>query len=647
MTPKKIARLLRGNATPAQIMLACTLGVALGFMPGLAQAPGLIAALILVLIVSNANLGLVVMAAAPAKLLSLALLPATFWLGRVLLDGPTQGLMKMAINAPVLALFGLEYYVTTGGLLLGVFLGLIAGMVLTRTIGTFRKTMAGMEQNSEAYKRWVAKGWVKFLLYVLVGKGSKEEYSALLQKKGKVIRPVGVVICVLVVGAMFGLQSALAGPFITSALRSGLEQANGATVDLEKADVDLAGGRLTLTGLAAADPNALDTDLFRAATIEADISATSLLKKRLKLDRIVIAEARQGAKRAKTGRIIGSPPEPREAPEARPGEKVLGDYLGDAKLWQDRLSQVNRWIEELSGPSQDKPAAEEGQPAGETLRERLEREAQQLGYARVAASHLIEGSPQLSIGELVAGGIQSEAFAGETIDLHANNLSTQPYLMAESPKVSLTTSKKTLDFNLVIGTGSAGGKSTIGFTYKGLPADRVAGSLAAGGTKPLSGGTIDVELSGTIDTTGGATIDLPLTITLHNTTIAVSGAGSAPIETMTLPLGLRGPIDNPRLFLDDSKLADALVAAGAGILASEVRGRADKAIGDALSDVTLKEGLPAIDLGEGLSALGGKKEAKKDDANAKDAEQKKGNDLENAAKGLTEGLFGKKKKEKD
>ena len=70
--------------------------------------------------------------------------------------------------------------------------------------------------------------------------------------------------------------------------RHGLKDA---TVDLERADVDLAAGRMTVTGLAVADPNALDTDLFRASTIEADVSATNLLRKRLKIDRIVMSDA--------------------------------------------------------------------------------------------------------------------------------------------------------------------------------------------------------------------------------------------------------------------------------------------------------------------------------------------------------------------
>ena len=111
MIAKRIAKILRGNATPAQMMMACVLGAGLGFMPGFAQAPGLIVLLVLLLIVLNANLALAAMVTAAAKIVSLLLLALSFHVGRLLLDGPTEPLFKMLINMPVLALFGFEYYV--------------------------------------------------------------------------------------------------------------------------------------------------------------------------------------------------------------------------------------------------------------------------------------------------------------------------------------------------------------------------------------------------------------------------------------------------------------------------------------------------------------------------------------------------------
>lgn len=641
MFVKNLTRILRGSATPAQMMMACVLGATLGFMPGLVQAPGLIVLLALALIVLNANLVLASIVAGLAKIISLALLPLSFGVGRILLDGPTEPLFKTMINMPVLALFGFEYYVTTGGLLVGLVLGLIAGMGLITLVKGIRTKLAGLEEGSEVYRQWMAKWWVKLLLRVFVGRGAKESYGALLEKKGKVIRPVGVVFCVLTIVLLVVMQSVFSGSLITSALQRGLEQANGATVDLEDADIDLAQGRMTITGLAMADPNALEVDLFRAATIEVDVSATSLLRKRLKLDRVVISDAVHGATRATPGRLVGNRPAPSKVVEAKPGEKTLEDYLQDPARWQKRLTQVRHWLGKLSGPAERQEPGQE-LAKGESLRDRLEREAQRLGYANVTASHLVDGAPRFAIAELLAEKVRTDALQGETIDIKAMNISTHPHLSKDTPSVSMESSSGTLRLELKLGAVCAtSGENSIEFAYRGLPIDSIAENLSSSGVKPIAGGTMDVTLNGTIRTTGRTYIDLPLQITLHNTTITVSGK-SALVDRLTIPLALRGPIDNPRIQLDDSKFAEALIAAGANALASEVRGRADELIQGAVSGVDLKQALPGIDLKKGLLGLGAKGDAKAADQSSPGDDAK----LEDKAKGLLEGLF-KKPKKKD
>ena len=108
ITPK-LGKTLRGAATPFQLYSASVLMSVVGFMPGFSQAWGTIVAILLLLIVLNANLVLGAFAGLAAKLVSLLLMPVTFAVGRFLLDGPTQGLFQALINAPVFALFGMEY----------------------------------------------------------------------------------------------------------------------------------------------------------------------------------------------------------------------------------------------------------------------------------------------------------------------------------------------------------------------------------------------------------------------------------------------------------------------------------------------------------------------------------------------------------
>ncbi len=640
---KKIAKILRGGATPGQLMASCVVGAALGFMPGFVQAPGLVIVLALALLVLNVNITLALGVAGVAKLLSLILLPLSFSVGRFLLDGPTQSLFKAMINAPVLALFGFEYYVTCGGLVIGAALGVIAGIILIRTVRRIRTRMSSLEEGSDLYKKMIDKWWVKLFLRVFVGKGSKDSYTVMLEKKGGLIRPVGVAICGLVVVLLVVTQMFFSGPFIASALRRGLEEANGATVDLAGADIDLAGGRMTLTGLAMADPNNLGVDLFRAGKIEADVSAASLLRKQLRLDRVVFTDAAHGASRQTPGKRVGNAPAPVEPVPAKAGEKTLADYLQNPEQWQQPLTQMRQWIEKISGPAESDDAESsdaKGAIAGESLRDRLEREALALGYARVMASHLIDGAPRFVVDQLDAENVATGYPANETLTIRASFLSTQPALLQEVPKVSIESSAKTLLFSMALaGASAASGENFIDFSCAGLDVDSMVSNLG-GGTKPVAGGTMDVGMRGSFRGTGGTYIDLTMQVDFHNTTVAISGAGATPVSKLTIPLGIRGPIDNPRIRLDDTQLADALVAAGADMLANEVRGRADDAIQDALSDVDLKGTIPDVGLENMLPSLGGKKqpEAKQDEA------PKKKDDIGNQLKGLGEGLFGKKKK---
>jgi hypothetical protein len=53
------------------------------------------------------------------------------------------------------------------------------------------------------------------------------------------------------------------------------------------------------------------------------------------------------------------------------------------------------------------------------------------------------------------------------------------------------------------------------------------------------------------------------------------------VSQLLLPIAVRGPLDNPRVTLNDEDLADALVAAGKAELAGRVRAEADKAIDEA------------------------------------------------------------------
>jgi uncharacterized protein (TIGR03546 family) len=597
MITRQIGKVLRGKATPFQVFTACLLSCALAFVPGFSAGPALVVFLVLLLFVLNANLGLVVLVGAPAKLASLALLPVSFGVGKALLNGPLEGLFRWAVNAPVLAYFGFEHYATTGGLVLGLSIGAAIGLVIVSLLTAFRRKVAGLQEGSERYRRFTSKGWVKAATFVFVGGGKgKKAYSELLEKKvGNPVRITGLVVSAGVVAGIFFLGKQLAAPYLTSALESGLAEANGATVDLERAELDLRGGRLSLFGLALADPNDLSRDVFRARHLEADINTKDLLRKRLAIDSLVVSEAWSGVTRETPGERVGPPPAPSEVESEPAGDaKTIDDYVRDARVWKERLAQAREWLDRLS-KSEEVAAGEKG----ETLEERLERQARESGYAAVVAEHLIEGAPTLLVSRLVVEGL-SVASLGETLlDVRGYNLSTQPRLVDGGPRLEIRARDGSLTADLALDALSTDpAANRLRFEMRGLQVDRVAQSLRVGGQRPIEGGTLDLSLDGGWSGGRVGELDMPLRVLLHDTRITVPGQGSAPVEQFALPIALRGPLDDPRITVDDARLIDALVAAGAERLTRELRSRLDAEVSKAKSELSGQAERALGDLGD-------------------------------------------------
>lgn len=558
---RNLGHLLRGKTTPFQVIAGCVLGAWLGFMPGFTHAPGLIVVLSLALVLLNANLFLAALIGLAAKAASLLLMPASFQVGRALLDGPTEGLFRQLINAPGFALFGFESYVATGGLVIGGLFGLVAGTLIARGIQSFRGKMAALDQGSPRFHEITSKPWARGATFLFAGGGLKNpDYAALLaqSKIGNPIRPIGAVLVVLATVLAAVTYQFFAAEIITVQLRSGLEFANGATVDLESAELDLKSGRMALRGVAAADPNALGTDLLRATLIEADVSGVNLLRKRVQLDRVVVSGATSGEARRVPGIRLASAAEPSK-PIQWPDAKTIEDYWKNAQVWRERLAQMKQWMEKISGP-----AAPQG-TADETLEQRLRRLAAEQGYARVKATHLVEGAPTFLITELLAAGVTVSQLPGEKLDIKARYLSTQPGLAGGAPELSITTASDRLGFNARFnGLSAAPGENTLAFHYRALPVDTVMQDLKVSGGTVLTGGTIDLAATGRYLSAGGE-IDLPLKATLKDTTMNLGGRATK-VSSFTLPIGLTGSLSNPRIKVDAKSLGDLALKAGTDAL---------------------------------------------------------------------------------
>lgn len=572
MITRRIGKLLRGKATPFQVFSAGILGALIAFAPGFSQAPGLILFWFIVLAVLNANLFVAAIVGAGAKILALLLTPLSFAIGRFLLDGPTEGLFRAVVNAPVLAFFGFDYYLVAGGQFVGLIVGVLAGSAVARLLTGFRAQMSRMEVGSERYQKWTAKKSVKVLTFIFVGGAKKKTYEEMMTKRvGNPIRPIGVIMVVLIVVVLFVSLQFFQGPIVTAALRSGLERANGATVDVGEADLDPTAGKLTVTGLAMANPNLLEEDVFRADQVEADLSLSDILRKRVVLDRVVVDNASNGELRKVPGSLIGPRPKPDSKEPSIPDMKDLDQILDNAKVWKERLAQAKKWLESLGGSGSDE-AAEPGSPG---YREQLEARIRSLGYAHVRALHLVEGSPTVLVRKLEVPKLKTKQMPEEMLSLEGSNLSTHPNLVSEAPEIRIASSGGTLKVDLVLGSAAGGTGNQLDMAYRNLAVDAFAKHLTVAGTTPVSGGTMDVEMSGVLSATDS---NLPLSLNLKNTNLAVGGA-IVPVSSLTIPVTIRGPMDNPMIKADTSALQNALLEAGKKEAVNRLQGEAAKQLG--------------------------------------------------------------------
>jgi hypothetical protein len=574
---RKLGSVLRGKATPLQVALAMLFGGVIGF----AHAPGLVLVLLCCVLVLNANLALFGLATLVAKAASVALLPVSYAIGVWLLDGPLQGLFRVLINGRVTAWFGLEYYAGAGGLVLGLVFGVGGGLLVNGTLRALRTRLASLEETSEAFQKYASKKWVRLLAWVFLGKSKgKQSWRDIAGKRiGMPVRVSGLALVAVFVASIWIFQKWFSTPILTSNVKAALVAMNGATVDLEAATLDLGHGSLQFRKLAVADSGALDKDLFAADEMTAAFSTGELLRKRFVIDELVSSSARSGTQRSKPGVLIPGEAPPPPPPPPPGGTKTIDDYAKDIDVWKQRLETARKWIDKVAGGDKTPPTAR----TPEQRQEDRKRQIEIAGYSGAVATHLIEGGPRVLIRKIKIDGIAySLNGKADKLDLNALNVSDLPSAVAEAMKFDVKAQSGTMLLGL---TGRSATASTLGFEFllKGIAVDDVFGKLKLAGAPPVHGGTMDFATKGALTpgARGDVSIDLPLDVTMTNTTFAFAGAKETKVESLLLPIGLKGPLTRPSVGLDDKVLQEALVKAGKQELANFVQGKAGNLLGNA------------------------------------------------------------------
>lgn len=600
---RKIGKIVRGNATPTQLMLACIFGGMIGFLPDFSNSAGLTIFLCLLLFIFNSNIGLALIILGLGKLLSLLIVPVSFKVGFFLIEKLATPIFSFLINAPVTAFFGFEYYVTTGGLFLGLIFGLIIGFFILKFLKTFRNSMAKAEGNSTQFINYSKVWWGKLLLWVFFGPKSKEDFSKIIEKKGKSIRIAGVVFVIIFILLFFATEKFFAGTFIKNSLKTTLEQLNGATVDIKNASLNLSESKFSITGLAITDPENLQTNSFSAEKIVADISSTDLLRKKMRLDNLEILNGEIGGERKTMGKIFKSTKNDEEKSNINlndlDGEKIE-NYLSNAKEIKAKLKKWKTIYEKFS--TNAKKVGEFVEKDGESLKEQLLRKAKLLGFNNVKADHLIKRAPLFAITNLKANNVKAYKFLeSETLEITAKEITTHPLLSSIAPQFSIQSSKDTfMCKGKLAGLSSNKRINSIEFRKNKIPADPILKNLKIKDEQTFKGGNLNITSKGEIFDNKGPNIDFPLNVTIENTIMTIPKLGSKNVESLNFTVYVKGEMDNPNVKVDTEKLTNQLKAIWKGVLKEKVQEEKDKLENKAKDKIKEKYGDKASGLLDGI-----------------------------------------------
>jgi uncharacterized protein (TIGR03545 family) len=125
------------------------------------------------------------------------------------------------------------------------------------------------------------------------------------------MRPKGLIGLAIIILLLVGVAYLLSDAFIERRLESAGESVVGAKVEIDNLNFSLAGLSISLDRLQVTNPNDTWKNLFETGRMAFDMEAAPLIRKKIIINNITVADIRVGTKRTTDGAL---PPRPKEPP---------------------------------------------------------------------------------------------------------------------------------------------------------------------------------------------------------------------------------------------------------------------------------------------------------------------------------------------
>ncbi len=606
---KKFLAIFRGGVSPVFIFISIMLGFSFGLMPGFSGFHTIIVIIVLVL---NVHLGLFLLTAGIGKTICFAAAPVLYHLG-VWVQTYLSFLLRLLAKIPVIGLTDFSKYSVASTVILGPIIGAIAGLLMARSVLSFRRMLLKLEDGSEKFKKWYSNRWVRILDRLLIGKRTKDAKSLFTAKK-KYIRKPGVALAVLLLIAFIIASAVIKDSTIKNYASSAMTRANGAEVSLDDLELSALKGAVSVSGIDVTDPENPNYNQLTIDKIAADASIYKLLLGKVAMEEVIVSNVKFNQKRSAPGSVDKTTAKEEPTVFDPCNFKVdltdlakLETYVKDAKALKEKLAKLRKWL-----PKKD---------AEKTAAQPKQVPQKYLDYLRAQA--VIPASPRIMAQKVILDNVQvpSPTFANSKILL--TNVSDAPRAAGLPVTFDLKSLDTSASIKVTIDYGSKDKIPKLTGTFGGFDMAKMQSSLSENAGLIFTSGIASGQFNGFAT---NEIVDLTADIDISNLQAkgqgkGVLGLGSdttseafGALKDLKTTIRIVGPVSEPQLVFDVKGLTDelkkALVEAGKERLIKEIDSKLgekiDKELGDKVPGELKETMKKPTDLIKGL--LGGKKE---------------------------------------
>ena len=580
--------ILRGGVSPVAIFLSIMFGFSFGLMPGWY---GFHTILIILVLVLNIHIGLFLLSAGIGKTLCFAAAPLLYHLG-VWMQNYLSVLFRLLASVPVIGITDFSRYSVAAAVVLGPVLGAIAGLLMARSVISFRRMLLKLEDGSDKFKKWYSNRWVRILDRLLIGKRTKDARS-LFTAKTKYIRKPGVALAALLLIVSVIVTTLIKDSTIKDYAIATMTRANGAEVNLDDLDISVLTGAVSASGIEVTDPENPNNNQLSVDKVATDASLYNLLLGRVVMDKVEVSNVKFDQKRAAPGKVNDTTTKQEPAVFDPCNFKVdptdlakLETYLKDAKALKEKLQKIRKWL-----PKKD---------ADKTATRPKQVPQKYLDYLKAQA--IVSPSPRILAKKVILDNVQISSPTLGSSNVILTNISDAP----QAAKLPVTFEIKSIDtpafITVTIDYSSKNGIPKLSGNFGGFDMAKIQSSLSDNVGLMFESGTASGQFNGMAT---NESIDLALDININNLQAKGQGKGILGLGANTtseafgaltdLKTTIRvvGPANEPRLVFDAKQLTEqmkqALVKAGKQRLIREIDDKLGEKLDEKLGDKVPEE----------------------------------------------------------